>query len=131
VCLRNIHRRLARLNKIDSRRKGLRLVSIDYVELEENGQHIYIATPEARGNRGGTASGPLDRVTKQIDSDEFGKMTKSIGELMKKAFDRIEHVDKVTVEVGLDIGYKDGQLIALLLRGNVSATFKLTMEWSK
>jgi hypothetical protein len=104
---------------------------VDYLVLEEDGKKIFITTPDAPDDRGGPVGGNVNAVTESIRRADFQEMIKAIGDLMKGALDRLEHVSKATVEVGLDIGFKDGQLMALILRGNVNATFKLTMEWSK
>jgi hypothetical protein len=92
---------------------------------------IYVTTPNASSDRGGTARGRLSTVTETVKQSDFQEMVSSVADLMKGAFDKIDHASKVTIEIGLDIGWENGQLIALLLRGKVDATFKLTVEWAK
>jgi hypothetical protein len=97
----------------------------------EHNRIIYVSTPNASSDRGGTASGRVRALAEQVKESDFQAMVCSVANLMKGAFDKLEDVSKVTIEVGLDIGWEGGQLIALLLRGKVDATFKLTVEWSK
>jgi len=39
--------------------------------------------------------------------------------------------DKLTVEMGVVIGIKDGALTALILKGNADINLKITLEWGK
>lgn len=39
--------------------------------------------------------------------------------------------DKLTLEMGVDIGVKDGGLTAMILRGNADINLKITLEWNR
>ncbi|NEO88075.1 MAG: hypothetical protein F6J87_28040 [Spirulina sp. SIO3F2] len=39
--------------------------------------------------------------------------------------------DKVSLELGLEVGLKEGQLVAMLVQNSTKANFKLTLEWGQ
>jgi hypothetical protein len=118
---------------IEKQRCGLKEIemAVDLIKISTADNHaIYITTPSASSDRGGTAGGRLRSITETVQQSDFQEMVVSVANLMKGAFDTLHHASKVTIEIGLDIGWENGQLIALLLRGKVDATFKLTIEWA-
>lgn len=90
---------------------------------------IYIATDKPR-DVGGAAAGWLHDTMAARGAD-FENLVRSVGRLFKDTLSDIENAQKVTVEVGMDIGYENGQMIALLVRGKVTATLTLTIEWAR
>jgi len=56
-----------------------------------------------------------------------------ISEISKKVMTAIQAAQpqKASVEFGLEIGIESGGLTALIAKGTGSASFKVTLEWSK
>lgn len=46
------------------------------------------------------------------------------------SFDTVKP-DKVSLELGLEVGLKEGQLIAMLVQNSTKANLKITLEWGK
>jgi hypothetical protein len=64
---------------------------------------------------------PFESITKAIET-----ISKSLVKAIKKA-----GPNKATIEFGIEIGTKEGQLTALLVQGTTKANLTVTLEWVK
>ena len=64
---------------------------------------------------------PFESITKSVEA-----ISKSLLKAIKKA-----GPNKATIQFGIEIGTKEGQLTALLVQGTTSANLTVTLEWVK
>lgn len=64
---------------------------------------------------------PFESITKSVET-----ISKSLVKAVKKA-----GPNKATIQFGIEIGTKEGQLTALLVQGTTSANLTITLEWVK
>jgi len=63
----------------------------------------------------------LDNVTKSIE-----KISVALAKTVKKV-----KPDKASIEFGVEIATKEGQLTALLVQGSATANLTISLEWQK
>jgi hypothetical protein len=93
------------------------------------GQYVYFVSADS-SSRGGLAAGELANAL-DATASQFRNAVGSVVKLIRDAVSTIESPDKVTVEMGLDVSYGAGQMLSVIVRGQASASLKLTMEWAK
>ena len=64
---------------------------------------------------------------------DWGQIETTVTSLVHALTELKEKVqpDKFSVEFGIQVGGKSGQLTALLVEGSASGSFKFTLEWGK
>jgi hypothetical protein len=70
-------------------------------------------------------------ITDRLPS--FEEITDAIEGISGAILSTLEKVgpDKASVEFGLEVSFKEGQLTALLVRGGGTASLNITLEWGK
>jgi hypothetical protein len=68
--------------------------------------------------------GLFDAVGFQQINDLLGDLAYHFGSTLKKA-----RPSKATIELGVQFGYENGKLVALIGGASVKATLKIAMEW--
>ncbi|SRR5579875_417954 len=87
-----------------------------------NGAILHIETPVFEGKeKVGISLHNFDEVTHVLEG-----IAQSIATTMKKVKPR-----KATVEFGLEIALKSGQLTTLLVEGSGTSNLKVTLEWGE
>lgn len=68
-----------------------------------------------------------------LDSIPFEKITEIIGSIAQGVSSTLEKTkpSKASVELGIEFGLKNGQLVALIARGSGKANLKVAMEWER
>lgn len=68
-----------------------------------------------------------------LDSIPFEKVTEIIGSIARSVSSTLEKTkpSKASVELGIEFGLKNGQLVALIARGSGKANLKIAMEWER
>ncbi len=69
-------------------------------------------------NKGGL---PFEGITKSVET-----ISRSLMKAIRKA-----SPNKATIQFGIEIGTKEGQLTALLVQGTTTANLSITLEWVK
>ena len=65
---------------------------------------------------------------KKFDIKDLQSSIKSLTKDIIQPFSDIK-VDKIKVEMGLNIGIKSGKITSLLVNGNLDTAMKVTVEW--
>jgi hypothetical protein len=90
---------------------------------EEGNQQIYLEV--------------LDRGGRQevgvLDSIPFEQLTEILGQIAQRIGDGLERIkpSKACVELGVEFGLENGQLVALIARGSGKANLKISLEWDR
>lgn len=68
-----------------------------------------------------------------LDSIPFEKVTEILGAIAEKIGNTLEKTkpSKASVELGIEFGLKNGELIALIARGSGKANLKIVLEWER
>ncbi|MEM8640460.1 MAG: CU044_2847 family protein [Cyanobacteria bacterium P01_G01_bin.54] len=68
-----------------------------------------------------------------LDAKTFEPVFNAVKALSGKVQEALETAkpDKVSLELGLEVGLKEGQLVAMLVQNSTKANLKLTLEWGK
>jgi hypothetical protein len=63
---------------------------------------------------------------------DFGQITGQIEGIAKTVYQSLKAVapTKTAVELGIEIAFESGGLMALLAKGSTTANLKITLEWS-
>jgi hypothetical protein len=85
--------------------------------------HLYLEVLD-RGGRENV--GLLDGIPFQQITDLLGEIALHLGDTLRRA-----KPSKATIEMGLEFGLENGQLVALIARGSGKANLKIAMEWEK
>lgn len=92
------------------------------IELEREGERqIYLEVLDQGGRQevGVLDSIPFDQVTEILS-----KIAERIGDSLGQA-----RPSKACVELGVEFGLENGQLVALIARGSGKANLKISLEW--
>lgn len=94
------------------------------IKLEgEVDQQIYLEVLD----QGGTEEvGVLDSIPFEQVSNLLGEIARRIGNSLEKT-----RPTKACVELGVEFGLKNGQLVALIARGSGKANLKVSLEWNR
>ena len=89
-----------------------------------NGKVVQVQTTAAGGEA------PIG-IADQLPS--FGEITDALEGISEAILNSLEKVgpDKASVEFGLEVSFKEGQLTGLLVQGGGTANLKVTLEWTK
>lgn len=85
--------------------------------------HLYLEVLD-RGGR--EEVGLLDGIPFRQITDMLGEIAVHLGDTLQRA-----RPSKATIELGLEFGLENGQLVALIARGSGKANLKIAMEWEK
>lgn len=78
-------------------------------------------------DRGGREEvGLLDGIPFQQITDLLGEVSLHLGNTLRRA-----RPSKASIELGLEFGLENGQLVALIARGSGKANLKIAMEWEQ
>jgi hypothetical protein len=68
-----------------------------------------------------------------LDSIPFGQVTDILGQIAQRIGDSLERTrpNKASVELGIEFGLENGQLVALIARGSGKANLKISFEWNR
>lgn len=68
-----------------------------------------------------------------LDSIPFEQVTEVLGSIVQGIGSTLEKTkpSKASVELGVEFGLKDGQLVALIARGSGKANLKIALEWER
>lgn len=64
---------------------------------------------------------PFEQVTQAVEV---------IADSMAQTIEKIKP-SKASIELGLEIGLKEGKLVTLIVQNSAKANFKITLEWEK
>ena len=94
------------------------------IKLEGEGERqIYLEVL----NRGGPREvGVLDAIPFEQISDLLGEIAQRIGDTLERT-----RPNKACVELGVEFGLENGQLVALIARGSGKANLKVSLEWNR
>ena len=71
----------------------------------------------------------------EVDFDflPFNQVTRAVEAIADSMAQTIEKVkpSKASIELGLEIGLKEGKLVTLIVQNSAKANFKITLEWEK
>lgn len=90
---------------------------------DDTGAHLYLEVLD-RGGR--EEVGLLDGIPFQQITDLVGGLADNLGTMFRRA-----HPSKASIELGLEFGIENGQLVALIARGSGKANLKIAMEWEQ
>jgi hypothetical protein len=70
---------------------------------------------------------------KKLDSIPFEQLTEILGQIAQRIGDSLERTSpsKACVELGVEFGLENGQLVALIARGSGKANLKVSLEWDR
>ena len=77
--------------------------------------------------------GGEEKVSAFKENYSFENITNSIEKIstaLAKTVDKVQP-DKASIEFGLELATKEGQLTALLVQGSVTANLTIKLEWEK
>jgi len=106
------------LGAIDSASRWQKINTAD-----DTGAHLFLEVLD-RGGR--EEVGLLDGIPFQQITDLLGGIADNFGTTL-----RIAHPSKASIELGLEFGIENGQLVALIARGSGKANLKIAMEWEQ
>ncbi len=68
-----------------------------------------------------------------LDSIPFEQLTEILGQIAQRIGDSLERTSpsKACVELGVEFGLENGQLVALIARGSGKANLKVSLEWDR
>ncbi len=68
-----------------------------------------------------------------MDSIPFEQITEMLAEIAQKIGDSLARTrpNKACVELGVEFGLENGQLVALIARGSGKANLKVSLEWDR
>ncbi len=89
----------------------------------ESAGHLYLEVLD-RGGR--EEVGLLDGIPFQQITDLLGEVALHLGATLRRA-----RPSKASIELGLEFGLENGQLVALIARGSGKANLKIAMEWEQ
>ena len=81
-------------------------------------------------NSNDTKERQVSRTDEKFDIKDLQTSIKSLINDIIEPFSEIK-LDKVTLEMGLNIGVKSGKITSLLINGNLNAAIKVIVEWKK
>ncbi|MEM7556556.1 MAG: CU044_2847 family protein [Cyanobacteria bacterium P01_A01_bin.84] len=71
----------------------------------------------------------------EVDFDflPFEQVTNAVEVIANSMTQTIKKVQpsKASIELGLEVGLKEGKLVTLIVQNSAKANFKITLEWSK
>jgi hypothetical protein len=85
--------------------------------------HLYLEVID-RGGREDV--GLLERIPFQQITDLLGDVADHLGSTLLRA-----RPSKASIELGVEFGLENGQLVALIARGSGKANLKIAMEWEQ
>lgn len=85
--------------------------------------HLYLEVLD-RGGR--EEVGLLDGIPFEQITDLLGEVALHLGNTLRRA-----RPSKASIELGLEFGLENGQLVALIARGSGKANLKIAMEWEQ
>ena len=78
-------------------------------------------------DRGGRENvGLLDSIPFQQITDLLGDVADHLGSTLRRT-----RPSKASIELGVEFGLENGQLVALIARGSGKANLKIAMEWEQ
>lgn len=89
----------------------------------DSGDHLYLEVLD-RGGR--EEVGLLDGIPFQQITDLLGEVADHLGNTLRRA-----RPSKASIELGVEFGLENGQLVALIARGSGKANLKIAMEWEQ
>lgn len=90
---------------------------------EEDDRKIYLEVLD-RGGR--EEVGILDSIPFEQVIEIMGEIAQGIGNTLEKA-----KPTKASVELGVEFGLENGQLVGLIARGSGKANLKISLEWER
>ena len=90
---------------------------------DDSGAHVYLEVLD-RGGREDV--GLLDGIPFQQVTDLLGEIADHLGNTLRRA-----RPSKASIELGVEFGIENGQLVALIARGSGKANLKIAMEWQQ
>jgi hypothetical protein len=68
-----------------------------------------------------------------LESIPFEQVTEILGQIAQRIGDSLERIrpNKACVELGVEFGLENGQLVALIARGSGKANLKVSLEWDR
>ena len=90
---------------------------------DDSGAHVYLEVLD-RGGREDV--GLLDGIPFQQVTDLLGEIADHLGTTLRRA-----RPSKASIELGVEFGIENGQLVALIARGSGKANLKIAMEWQQ
>jgi hypothetical protein len=89
----------------------------------DSAAHLYLEVLD-RGGR--EEVGLFDGIPFEQITDLLGEVALHLGNTLRRA-----RPSKASIELGLEYGLKNGQLVALIARGSGKANLKIAMEWEQ
>lgn len=89
----------------------------------EDDRQIYLEVIDQGGRQ---EAGLLDTIPFEQVTEILGKIAQGIGNTLEKT-----KPTKASVELGVEFGLKNGELIALIARGSGKANLKISLEWER
>lgn len=90
---------------------------------DDSAAHLYLEVLD-RGGR--EEVGLLDGIPLQQITAMLGELADHLGSTLRRA-----RPTKASIELGVEFGLENGQLVALIARGSGKANLKITMEWQQ
>lgn len=75
-------------------------------------------------------SSPYKDVSFRVSFQDIVDVTTEIGSMLRNAVERIAP-SKATVELGVGIDAKTGQIVAFFVDGGMNGSLRIVLEWSK
>lgn len=88
-----------------------------------NSEGLYIEVALTGGRE---QVGILDKIPIARITDLLTEVSIALSDALRKC-----SPNKAGLEIGIEFGIKEGQLVALIARGDTTANLKVTMEWTK
>lgn len=89
----------------------------------EDKANVYI---EVLHRSGREEVGLLDSLPFEQVTEILGAIAQGLGNTLKKT-----NPSKASVELGVEFGLKNGELVALIARGSGKANLKISLEWER
>ena len=90
---------------------------------DENDRQIYLEVLDRGGRQ---EVGILDAIPFEQVIEIMGEVAQGIGNTLGKA-----KPTKASVELGVEFGLENGQLVGLIARGSGKANLKISLEWER
>ena len=88
----------------------------------ERGRQIYLEVLDRGGRR---EVGILDSIPFEQVTQIFSELSQRIGDSLQKS-----RANKACVEIGVEFGIENGQLVALIARASGKTNIKISIEWN-
>lgn len=90
---------------------------------EEGDRQIYLEVLQRSGRE---EVGILDSIPFEQVIEIMGEIAQGIGNTLEKA-----KPTKASIELGVEFGLENGQLVGLIARGTGKANLKISLEWER